>query len=236
MDKAMPWCRTQEGTTVQQVPTVFDVLDELAADISRDIQARLAIATVPHYANLLNVLSWFMDGNDVRHLVEANRASNAPGLREAFRVHGQEESGHYRYALRDLAALGFVRTSTPPAEVTRLHRLVDGWDAPRKLGYSAVVETMAAGLREAFLAMKARLDLRDEHFSCLALHLEVDAGPTGHGATQRRVAQQYLTTGQWVAFLDGAMHGGRAWGAMFCMALRTPLYASRTASSAAVSS
>jgi hypothetical protein len=220
---------------MQSIPTVFDVLDELAADITRDIHALMAIMTVPHYANLLNVLSWFMDGNDVRHLVEANRASNTPGLRAAFRVHGQEESGHYVYALRDLAALGFVRAPIPPEEVTCLHRLVDGWDAPRKLGYSAVVETMAAGLRESFLAMKARLGLRDEHFSCLALHLEVDTGPTGHGAMQRRMAQQYLTTGQWVAFLDGAMQGGHAWGEMFCVALRTPLYASRTASPVAVS-
>jgi hypothetical protein len=212
-------------------PTVFDLLDEAASGIAGAINDQLEAITRYHYANWLSVLSWYMDGNGLRHLIEAEKASNSPGLRAAFREHGEDEDNHWQFALRDLEALGLVRTPNPPEEVVKLHRCVDSWDAPRKLGYSAMVETMAVLIAPSALDMKERLKLSEDQFTCCALHIELDSGPEGHGLKQRRVAAEHLKEGQWVPFVEGALEGGRMWGEMMIVALRTPLYASLAFSS-----
>lgn len=208
------------------MPTVIDLLDELALDIAQPLMTQFDAITVEQYANQLSMLSWFTDGNDVRHLVESNRESNSAGLRKAFEVHGREEGGHFIYAMRDLKALGYVRMAGPPPSVTAIHNLVDHWDAPHKLGYSAVVETMAGLITSSILTMKERLKLRDDQFTFWALHIEVDSGPDGHGPQQRRAAAEHLTGSQWLGFIEGVFQGGRAWGDMMLEALHTPIYAS----------
>ena len=208
-------------------PTVFDLLDELALEIAEPLVHLYSIVTVHHYANFLSTVSWFADGNEQRHLIEANNPRNSPGLRSAFEEHGIEECDHWIYAVQDLQALGFVRTPSVPERVSRLHRQVDSWEAPQKLGYSALVETITQIVAAPLLKMKDRLALDANQFTFLALHLEADTGSTGHGAKQRRAAVENLSGNQWNRFYEGAFQGGKLWGEMMMEALQTPIYASR---------
>ena len=85
--------------------------------------------------------------------------------------------------------------------------------------------------RHCFVFQGVRLKLSEDQFTCCALHIELDSGPEGHGLKQRRVAAEHLKEGQWVPFVEGALEGGRMWGEMMIVALRTPLYASLAFSS-----
>ena len=210
------------------LPNLFELLDEMAILVTQPIKDLFAIIEVPHYASLLSSLSWFTDGTYDRYMIEANRPTNTPELRRALRQHGCSEKGHDIYAIRDLKALGFVRSPILPEEVRRLHRQIDGWETAAKLGCSASIETMSSLLYHDAMAMRRRLALRDDQFSFISLHLDADSGPQGHAAQLREIVQAHLFGAEWVAFVEGAMKGGRMWGEMVASALRSPLYASRS--------
>lgn len=146
----------------------------LLANIDRAAYARFLDAMV-HYTRV--------SGDRLRHAAER---SPTPELRAFFAQLAHEESGHYRLAEADLAALGGRPSDVAPPGVDEFHRSWMESDHPATwLGSLHALENVARHLAADVPAHLARLGLDRSQVRFVMTHLRADEG---HGDLTRQHA------------------------------------------------